>query len=108
MRTSSNKKDTTRAPANGHPTIAPMPNHIIPRPVFRPPRQSMNAEMPSIEVYIVKLDGSIAVDAWNIPGLNTKIVTNMTPIRGWSVREMAANILVSQAAHMNASAILTK
>lgn len=61
--TSSNKSGTSKAPANGQPTIAPSPNHIIPCAVFLPPLQSKNAANPSIDIYIVKLEGKNAVAA---------------------------------------------
>jgi hypothetical protein len=53
----------TNAPAKGQPSIAPMPNHIIPLAVLRPPVQSINEAVPSMAVYMAKLDGRYAFDA---------------------------------------------
>lgn len=86
---SSSKSGRSKAPANGHPTIAPSPNHIIPCAVFCPPLQSKNAASPNMDIYIVKLDGRNAAEAWNIPGLNAITIKNNRPMRGLSVRQMA-------------------
>jgi hypothetical protein len=60
---SSNKKGADSAMANGHPSIPPIANHIMACIVFKPPRQFMKAAMPSIVVYIAKLEGRKAADA---------------------------------------------
>jgi hypothetical protein len=87
--TSSIKRGTSKAPANGHPTIAPRPNHIIPCAVFRPFFQSKKEAKPSMDIYMVKVDGKKAVEAWNMPGLSVTIITNKRPMRGLRVRQMA-------------------
>lgn len=102
--TSSTRRGIIRAPANGQPTIAPRPNHIIPWGIFWPPLQSRKALSPSIEVYIVKLDGRNEVEAWNMPGLNATTIRNKRPILGLSVRQTAEYSLVSQAAQNAAKA----
>lgn len=102
MMTSSASRGMIRAPAKGHPTIAPKPNHMMPCAVFCLPRQSKNAASPSMDVYIVRVDGRKAVEAWNMPGLNATIRTNSNPMRGLSVRQMAEYSRVSQAAQTKA------
>jgi hypothetical protein len=52
-----------RIPENGQPTIAPIPNHIMPEAVFGPPRQSRKAARLNEDVYIAKLEGRKATDA---------------------------------------------
>ena len=94
MTNSSSKRGIIRAPANGQPTIAPRPNHIIPCGIFSPPLQSKKAVRPNMDVYIVKLAGRNDADAWNIPGLNAAIMRNKRPIRGLSVRQIAEYNLV--------------
>jgi hypothetical protein len=86
--TSSARRGTIRAPANGQPTIAPRPNHIIPCAVLGPPLNSKKAARPSIEVYMVNVDGRKAVEAWNTPGLNTVIIRKMRPMRGLRDRQI--------------------
>ena len=54
---SSNIKGTIRTDAKGQPIVLPKPNHMMPCAVFEPNRQSRNAAVPSMEVYIAKLDG---------------------------------------------------
>jgi hypothetical protein len=49
-----------RAPAKGQPSKAPHANQKIPSTIPTPPFMSMNAENPSIEVYMAKLDGRYA------------------------------------------------
>ena len=61
--TSSRMNGATRAAAKGHPRVAPMPNHMIPCAVLMPPLQSRKAAVPSIVVYMAKVDGRYAVDA---------------------------------------------
>ena len=51
------------AVAKGQPMMPPIPNHIIPWAVLGPPDQSMKAEIPSMAVYIEKLEGKYAADA---------------------------------------------
>lgn len=54
---SSRMNGAIKAPAKGHPTIAPIANHMMPAAVFAPPLQSMKEARPSIEQYMAKLDG---------------------------------------------------
>jgi len=63
MMISSSRRGITNAPANGQPTMAPIPNHIIPWAVFCPPLQSRKAVRPSMDVYIAKLDGRKEAEA---------------------------------------------
>jgi hypothetical protein len=42
-----------------------------------------------MDIYMVKVDGKKAVEAWNMPGLSVTIITNKRPMRGLSVRQMA-------------------
>lgn len=71
---SESAKGMISAPANGHPSIAPVPNQIMALTVLGPPRWSMNAVNPSVEVYIAKDDGKNADDAKKRPGLNATII----------------------------------
>jgi hypothetical protein len=73
--TSSNKNGADRAIAKGHPNIPPTAKKKIPCAVFKPPLQFIKAAIPSIVVYIAKLDGRKEADAWNMPGL--KIIAIM-------------------------------
>lgn len=95
---SSARRGRIRAPANGQPTIAPRANHIIPCAILGPPFKSRKAAKPSIDVYMVKVDGRKAVDAWNMPGLKMTIVRNKRPMRGLRVRQIEEYSLVWQAA----------
>jgi hypothetical protein len=108
MMNSSNSRGTIRAPANGQPTIDPRPNHIIPCAIFGPPFKSKNAARPSIDVYMVNVDGRKAVDAWNMPGLNKAIRRNRRPMRGLSVRQIEEYSLVWQAAQKTARTMRIK
>lgn len=63
MTTSSTKRGTINAPANGQPTIAPSPNHMIPCAVLKPSLQSKKAARPNIDVSMVKLDGRKEAEA---------------------------------------------
>jgi hypothetical protein len=76
---------------------------MIPCAIFRPPLQSKNAAIPSIDVYMVKVDGRKAVDAWNMPGLNKRTITNSSPMRGLTVRQMEEYNRTWQAEHKKAS-----
>jgi hypothetical protein len=93
-----------RAEAKGHPTMPPIPNHIIPAAVLEPPCQSIKDARPNMDVYIAKLDGSKETDAWIIPGLNASIMRKSMPSRGFKVREMTLNSFASHAAQRVASA----
>lgn len=63
---------------------------------------SKKAARPSIDVYMVKVDGRKAVEAWNTPGLNTVIIKKMRPMRGLRDRQIAEYNLVWQAAQNTA------
>jgi hypothetical protein len=60
---SSNKKGAESAIAKGHPKIPPKANQNIACDVFNPPLQFMNAAIPNMVVYMVKLDGRNAAEA---------------------------------------------
>ena len=62
----------------------------------------MNAAIPSIVVYIAKLDGKKAAEAWNIPGLNIIAIMKNRAIRGLRVPLMTRNIWVWQSAQTKA------
>jgi hypothetical protein len=100
--TSSARRGKMRAPAKGHPTIEPRPNQMMPCAVRWAFFQSRKAAKPSIDIYMVKVDGRNAVDAWNIPGLSVTTITNNNPMRGLRVRQIAEYNRVWQAAHTNA------
>jgi hypothetical protein len=68
----------------------------------------MKAAMPSIVVYIAKLDGKKAADAWNIPGLNTIAMRKNRAILGFKMLLMTRNNCVSQMAQINARAYRMK
>jgi hypothetical protein len=87
--TSSAKRGTMRAPANGHPTIVPRPKHMMPCAALWAFFQSRKAAKPSIDIYMVKVDGKKAVEAWNMPGLSVIIMTKNRPMRGLRVRQIA-------------------
>lgn len=97
-----------KAPENGQPMIDPMPNHMIPRAMLALLRQSMKAARPNIDVYIVKLEGNKAVEAWNIPGLKSTGKRKSTPARGFNVLEITEYNLISHNVHINPSTIRTK
>lgn len=42
-----------------------------------------------MDMYIVKLEGRNAEEAWNMPGLKAIIITNRNPILGLRVRQIA-------------------
>jgi hypothetical protein len=81
----------TRTMEKGQPMTPPIPNHMIPTAVFMPPRQSMKAAMPSMAVYIEKLEGRYAAAAWNMPGLESITIINMIPILGFMIRDIVEN-----------------
>ena len=60
---SSAKKGADKAIENGHPSMPPMANQIMACIVFKPPRQFIKAAIPSMVVYIAKLEGRNAADA---------------------------------------------
>jgi len=55
-----------------------------------------------MDVYMAKVDGRKAVDAWNMPGLKMTIVRNKRPMRGLRVRQIEEYSLVWQAAQNRA------
>jgi hypothetical protein len=63
MMVSSRMKGRAKIPEKGHPTIAPMPNHMMPTAVLGPLRQSMKAANPRLEVNMAKVEGRKATDA---------------------------------------------
>lgn len=88
---SSSKNGAANATENGQPSIPPTANQNIPWAVLSPPRQFMNAAMPSIVVYMAKLDGRKAVEARNIPGLNTIDMRKNMAMRGLRVMLITRN-----------------
>jgi hypothetical protein len=106
--TSSNKNGADNAMANGHPRTPPIANQVMAWVVFKPPRQFMKAAIPSMVVYIAKLDGRKAADAWNIPGLNTIAMRKNRAILGFKMPLMMRKSCVSQIAQMNARAYRMK
>jgi hypothetical protein len=52
-----------------------------------PPVQFMNAEKPSMVVYMAKLEGKYAIEAWYIPGLDTMAMRKKIATRGFKVLE---------------------
>ena len=75
----------------------------MPSDVFNPPFQFINAAIPSIVVYIAKLEGRNAADAWNIPGLKIMAIMKNSAIRGLRVPLITRNICVWHRAHTKAS-----
>jgi hypothetical protein len=68
----------------------------------------MKAVTPSMVVYMAKLEGRYAADAWNMPVLVTVMIKKMMAILGLRARETTENSLVSQTAHTNARTIRRK
>ena len=54
---SSANKGNMRAAEKGQPTVAPIPNHVIPSLVNGSTRLSIKAAKPIMEVYMAKLEG---------------------------------------------------
>jgi hypothetical protein len=106
--TSSNKNGAHNAMANGHPTMPPIAYQMTACVVFKPPRQFIKAAIPSMVVYIAKLEGRKAADAWNIPGLNTITMRKNRAILGFKMLLMMRKNCVSQIAQMNARAYRMK
>jgi hypothetical protein len=107
-KSSSNKKGADSARENGHPRIPPNANQNIPWAVLRPPRQFMKEAIPSIVVYIAKLEGRNAADAWNMPGLNTIAIRKNKAILGFNVPFITRKSCVSQMAQVKARAYRMK
>ena len=91
---SSKRNGIDSAIANGHPSTPPTANQKMPCAVFRPPLQFINAAIPNIVVYIAKLDGRNAADAWNIPGLNIIEIIKNRATRGFRVLLRTRNVCV--------------
>jgi hypothetical protein len=108
IKNSSSMNGKTNTAANGQPSIAPTPNQKIPCAVRTPPRQSKNAAVPSMVVYMAKVEGKYAVAAWNMPELVVIMSIKYTAIRGLIVREMTPNSRVSQPAHTSPRTSLRK
>jgi hypothetical protein len=68
----------------------------------------MNAAIPSIVVYIVKLDGKYDILAWNMPGEVAMMMRNVIAIRGFSVEAIFVKRRVSQKAQTNPRTSRTK
>jgi hypothetical protein len=91
---SSNRNGADNAIAKGHPSIPPTANQNIPCEVFKPPLQFMNAAIPSIVMYIAKLEGRKAAEAWKIPGLDTIAIKKNKATRWFNVILTTLNIWV--------------
>ena len=105
---SSNRNGAHSAMENGHPSTPPTAKANMPCAVLRPPLQFMKAAIPTIVVYIAKLDGRKDADAWNIPGLNTMDIIKNMAIRGFSVLLITRNMYVWEMAQINARAYRMK
>jgi hypothetical protein len=68
----------------------------------------MNAAIPNIVVYMAKLDGRKAADAWNMPGLKIIAIMKNMAIRGFKMLLMTRNICVWQRAQTKAKAYRMK
>lgn len=68
----------------------------------------MKAAIPSMVVYMLKLDGRYEMLARNIPGDVAMMNKNVTAMRGFNTRDILLNSLVSQMAHAKPSVILRK
>ena len=53
-----------------------------------PSCQSMKAENPSMVVYMAKLEGRYAVEAWYMPGLKTMAIKKNAATRGFIVLDI--------------------
>ena len=62
----------------------------------------MKADIPSMVVYMEKLEGKYAADAWNMPGLVIMAIKKIMPILGLRVRDMVAKRCDWQIAHAKA------
>lgn len=63
----------------GQPSKPPRANQNTPVAIARPRLRSMNAAIPSIAVYMAKVEGRNAVAAWNIPALVMVVIRNNIP-----------------------------
>jgi hypothetical protein len=68
----------------------------------------MKAVTPSIVVYMAKVEGRYAVDAWNIPALETVTIRKMMAILGFIVREITAKRRVSHTEQRRAKTMRIK
>jgi hypothetical protein len=68
----------------------------------------MKAVVPSMAMYMAKLDGRYATEAWNIPVLVVMMIKNINAILGFRTLVMAEYILVSQRAHTTANTTLRR
>lgn len=71
---SSNRNGADKAIEKGHPRTPPTAKKNMPHAVLSPPFQFMKAAIPNIVVYMAKLDGRKAAEAWNIPGLKSMAI----------------------------------
>ena len=85
---SSNRKGAAKAIENGQPRTPPTANQIMPWAVLSPPRQLINAAMPSMVVYMAKLEGRKAVEARNMPGEKIMDMRKNMAMRGLRVMDM--------------------
>lgn len=88
---SSARNGNTIAPENGHPTTAPIPNHMIPAAVPSPFRShSMNAAAPHMPASIAKLLGRNATEACAVPVALMSESARSRPMRAPRTRLVAA------------------
>lgn len=100
--TASNRNGAHSAIENGQPSTPPNANQKMPIAVFNPPLQFINAAIPSIVVYMAKLDGRKATEALNMPGLKIIAIMKNRAIRGFNTLFTTRNICVWQSAQINA------
>jgi hypothetical protein len=106
MINSSNMKGITKAAAKGQPRTAPTPNQKMPSADLTPPLRSRKAAVPSMAVYMAKLEGRYAVPAWNMPVLVAMMIMKKAAMRGLTALKRTSNSLVSAAEHNKPRAIL--
>jgi hypothetical protein len=68
----------------------------------------MKAAIPSMVVYMVKLDGRYDILAWNMPGDVAMMVRKVIATRGFQVEAILVNRRVSQNAQTNPRTRRTK
>lgn len=105
---SSTRKGAHRAAAKGQPMRPPTANQNMPCDVLIPPFQFMKATVPSMTMYMAKLEGRYAVLAWKLPGLRTTAMRKNKPIRWLRVRLMIRHSSVWHSAQAKARTYRTK
>ena len=64
--------------------------------------------MPSMIMYMEKLDGKYAAEAWNIPGLDSIMIMNHAPTLGLRLLDIVENRRASQQEHVKANMVRMK